>query len=159
MVRADARSGLMQPMTRPQCQPYFCNVWLASWAQRCICQTESGTGAAMSDILTMGSFCIQKPGTIPGVEMMGFESFYNARRHNFSRGRTTVADWDVHHRSVHWTTVADWEVESNGHVVQKGRTMPLPMRARSAPPFCRFTSHFGNMFTYRVTIASQAGGM
>ena len=26
MVRADARSGLMQPMTRPQCQPYFCNV-------------------------------------------------------------------------------------------------------------------------------------
>jgi hypothetical protein len=96
----------------------------------------------MSDILTMGSFCIQKPGTIPGVEMMGFESFYNARRHNFNRGRTTVADWDVH------------EVQSNYL-----RTKPLALRARSAPPFCRFGSHFGNMFTYRVTIALQAGGM
>ena len=95
----------------------------------------------MSDIPTMGSFCIQKPGTIPGVEMMGFMSFYIARRHNFSRGRTTVADWDVH------------EVQSN-----KWRK-PLALRARSAPPLCRFTSHNGNMFTYKVTIASQAGGL
>jgi hypothetical protein len=108
--------------------------------------TESYTGAAMSDIVRMGSFRIQKPGTIPGVEMMGFESFYNARRHNFSRGRTTVADWDVH------------EVQSN--LWRK----PLALRARSAPPFCsrhaaRFSSQFGNMFTYRLTIASQVGGL
>jgi hypothetical protein len=103
---------------------------------------ESGTGAAMSDIVvTRGSFCIQKPGTTPGVEMMGFESFYIARRHNFRRGRTTVADWDIH------------EVQSN-----KWRKH-LALRARSAQPFCRFSSHFGNMFTYRVTIASQAGGL
>jgi hypothetical protein len=95
----------------------------------------------MSDLVTKTYFRIPKPGTIPGVEMMGFESFYIARRHNFSRGRTTVADWDVH------------EVQNN-----KWRE-PLALRARSAPPFCRFTSHFGNMYTYRVTIASQAGGL
>jgi hypothetical protein len=95
----------------------------------------------MSDIVRKACFCIQRPGTIPGVEMMGFESFYNARRHNFSRGRTTEADWDVH------------EVEVNPW------RKPLPMRARSGPPHCKRTSHFGNMFTYRVTIASQAGGL
>ena len=72
--------------------------------------------------------------------MMGFMSFYSARRHNFSRGRTTVADWDVH------------DVQSN-----KWRK-PLALRARSAPPLTRFCTG-GNMVTYKVIIAFQAGGL
>jgi hypothetical protein len=100
----------------------------------------SDTAAAMSDIVRTGTFCIRKPGTTPGVEMMGVMSFYTARRHNFSMGRTTVADWDVH------------EVQSNEW------RKPIALRARSAPPITKFL-RYGNLFTYKVTIASQAGGL